>query len=696
MYEQPVVSPFHEGEREIQTRLDVRDQLEDMGQRFIRGYMPDEHREFYEQLSYLLIGSVDESGRPWASVLVGRSGFVRTLDEYTLSVDAARIHGDPLNQNLALGAQVGILGLDYLARRRNRLTGKITAFDAGGLTLKVDQSFGNCPQYIQARKAELLDGIDIPGERRPQRSMARLDDRAQAIVAKADHFFIATHYMGEEENVAHGTDVSHRGGRPGFVRIDDDQTLTFPDFSGNFHFNTLGNIALNPRAGLLFIDFDSGDLLYLTCAAEIIWDSEEKRAFDGAERLVRFRLEQGNLVENALPIGWKFVDYSPSLDKTGCWEEVDATIAQRKAENKYCNYTVTKVEKEAEAITSFYLEPKNQQRIHCHKAGQFLPIEIQPRGQDDKLNRTYTISSAPNGSYYRLSIKREPPTEPDLPPGVSSNYFHDHVKAGTTVRALSPRGHFTLADNSARPVVLISGGVGITPMISMLEQLASDGATCGCNRKVWFIHGARNGKEHAFRGHVSAIAESRSNLTVHYRYSNPAAEDQEGKDYDSTGRIDMALLKSLLSFDDYDFYFCGPPPFMSAMYEGLKALNVPDNRINYEFFGPGATLLREDPGHSEGLVEVIADQSPVKVQFAKSGKEVTWDPSKGTLLDLAESVGLRPAYSCRSGICATCETRVESGQVAYTDPPLAEPEPGNALICCSYPSKSEQDLVLDL
>ncbi len=696
MSEQPVVSPFHEGEREIQTRLGVRDQLEDMGQRFIRSYMPDEHREFYEQLPYLLIGSVDKSGRPWASVLVGRSGFVRTPDEYTLSVNATRIHGDPLNQNLVPGAQVGVLGLDYRARRRNRLTGKITAFDAGSLTLKVDQAFGNCPQYIQAREAELLDGIDMPGEQRAQRPMTRLDDRAQAIVAKADHFFIATHYMGDEENVVHGTDVSHRGGRPGFVRIDDDRTLTFPDFTGNFHFNTLGNIALNPRAGLLFIDFETGDLLYMTCAAEIIWDSEEKRAFDGAERLVRFHLEQANLVENALPIRWNFVDYSPSLEKTGSWEEVETTIAQRKAANQYCNYTVTKVEQEAEAITSFYLEPENQQRIHCHKAGQFLPIEIQLPDQDEKLKRTYTISNAPNGSYYRLSIKREPPTKPDLPPGVSSNYFHDHVKTGTSVRALSPRGHFTLADSSTRPVVLISGGVGITPMISMLEQLASDGAGCGCNRKVWFIHGARNGKEHAFRDRVRAIDESWSNLTVHHRYSNPAAEDREGKDYHSTGRIDITLLKSLLSFDDYDFYFCGPPAFMSAIYEGLKGLNVPDNRINYEFFGPGATLLREDPGHSEGLVEVIADQPPVTVKFAKSGKEVTWDPTKGTLLDLAESVGLRPAYSCRSGICATCETRVESGQVAYTDPPLADPQPGNALICCSYPSKPDQALVLDL
>ena len=157
--------------------------------------------------------------------------------------------------------------------------------------------------------------------------------------------------------MTHGADVSHRGGKPGFVRIDDDKTLTFPDFTGNYHFNTMGNILLNPRAGLLFIDFEEGDLLYLTCSAEIIWDSEECRAFSGAERLVRFTLDEGVLVESAMPIRWDFVDYSPSLDHTGSWDDVQTKIDELAGSNVYRNYTVTKVEDESEVITSFYLRP---------------------------------------------------------------------------------------------------------------------------------------------------------------------------------------------------------------------------------------------------------------------------------------------------------------------------------------------------
>ncbi len=694
MSERLTDSPFHRGERDLQSRAGVRDQIEDVGQRFIRDFLPDEHREFYEQLPYVLIGSVDGAGRPWASILAGQPGFIQSPDERTLEVATARIAADPLNANLVPGAPIGILGLDYAARRRNRLTARVAAVDASLLSLDVVQSFGNCPQYIQAREVLQPDGAIEPG---PVHSLKTLDDRARAIVTGADHFFIATHFDDSEDKASRGADVSHRGGRPGFVRIEEDGRLVFPDFSGNFHFNTLGNIALNPRAGLLFIDFECGDLLYLTCGAEIIWDSEERRAFEGAEQLVSFTVDEGLLAERALPLQWRFVDCSPSLDKTGSWAEVEETLAARHAENVYCDYTVTRIEKESEVISSFYLEPADGSPLHCHHAGQFLPIAIHPPGHDELLKRTYTISNAPNSRYYRLSIKREPAPEPSLPAGLSSNYFHHKVEQGAVIRALSPRGHFVLDESSTRPVVLLSGGVGITPMISMLEQLAATARGCGCTRKVWFIHGARHGSEHAFRAHVSDVAADWDNCTVHYRYSAAAADDVIGRDYDSAGRVDMELLKSLLPFDDYDFYFCGPPAFMQSMYEGLKELNVADERIHYEFFGPGATLLREQPGESEGLVDMLTDAAPVTVKFAKAGLETVWDPSRGTLLDLAESEGLQPAYSCRSGICQTCSTRISTGEVQYVDPPLAEPEAGEALICCCYPAASCVDgITLDL
>jgi hypothetical protein len=695
-------SPFHRGEREIQSRLGVREQMENLGQRVIRDHMPDEHQRFYGQLPFLLLGSVDKSGRPWASVLVGRPGFAHSPDPQTLEIETQPIFGDPLGDNLAAGAPVGILGIEYQTRRRNRMTGEITSISEAGMAIKISQAFGNCPQYIQARSFEFLPDIDSIGQPRSLQALASLNDRAREIIATADNFYIATHYAEGPNNASHGADVSHRGGKPGFVRLDDTGRLTFPDFAGNYHFNTLGNIAVNPLTGLLFIDFESGDLLYLTGRAKIVWDSDERRAFVGAERLVSFTLDEGVLVENAMPIRWNFLEYSPSLEQTGSWEEVAEKIAARKAGNVYRNYRVARVEPESEIITSFYLEPEDGERIPCHKAGQFLPIEIQPPGAEAPIQRTYTISNAPNGSFYRLSIKKEPPPHPDLPPGVSSNYFHDHVMPGTTIRAMSPRGKFTLDESSTRPIVLISGGVGVTPMISMLEQLANESAGCGCNRQVFFVHGAVNSKVQAFGNYLRGLATDWPCLHLHIRYSNPSGDDVEGENYDSAGYVDIELLKSLLPFDDYEFYLCGPPPFMESLYNGLTSLDVDDRRIHYEFFGPGTTLRQARPSGTDSLAKELGDRAPVGVKFARSGIEATWEPSKGTLLDLAESKGLQPAYSCRSGICQTCATRIVSGEVDYIEPPMTSPPDGEALICSAYPRSEidadggDQGIVLDL
>jgi len=691
-------SPFHRGEKEIQSRLGVREQMEAQGRRFIRDHLPAQHQEFYRGLPFILIGTVDPAGRPWASILFGRPGFADTTNPRRLRLATRPVFGDPLNENLRIGLPAGLLGIEYHSRRRNRLTAKVASFDEGGIELDIEQTFGNCPRYIQTREYEFLPAVDTPGETRVVRKFSSLDDRAKEIIKNSDHFYIATHYPGDDDNVSHGADVSHRGGKPGFVRIDDGKTLTFPDFNGNLHYNTLGNISVNPRAGLLFIDFDSGDLLYLTCGAEIIWDSEERRAFTGAESLVRLTIHEGRIVENAAPLRWTFGQQSPVLRETGSWQEVAEKAAAREQGNVYRQYTVTRVEQESSTITSFYLQPESGGQIPCHVPGQFLPIEIEPVVGQGTVQRTYTISNAANGRDYRLSIKRESAPGPDLPAGLSSSYFHDHVGVGSIFRAMSPRGKFTLDETSNRPIVLLSAGVGITPMISMLEQLAADCASCREPRPVWFVHGARNGSEHAFSEKVRSYEQQMPCLTVHFSYSQPEEGDRQGSHYESKGRIDVGLLKQILPFDDYDFYICGPGPFMTGLYDGLKHLNVPDERIQYEFFGPGAAL------HSSKSARKMEDKygelSPLQVRFERSGIETTWDPSKGSLLDLAESEGLQPDYSCRSGICQTCATRVIDGEVAYDEPPMVDPEAGMALICCSHPMNhsghKDRPLILDL
>lgn len=700
MSQSSTLSPFHHGEREVQSRVGVRESSEQLGRRFIRNYLPGEHKTFFSQLPFVLIGAVDSLGRPWASILMGRPGFVDAPDANTLEINTRLVFGDPLNGLLAKGADVGLLGIEYHSRRRNRVAGQVAAVADHLITIRIDQTFGNCPQYIQSRDYELLPGIDAIGEPLARKDFDSLDDRAREIIATADHFYIATHYSGDAGNGRDGGDVSHRGGKPGFVRIEDKRTLIFPDFAGNNFFNSIGNIFINPKAGLLFIDFDSGDLLYLTGKAEIIWDSEETRAFVGAERFVRLTLDEGRLIESAVPLRWIFRDYSPSLSFTGSWAEVSDKLAAVQDGNKLRDYRVQRVERESDSISSFYLQPDDGEVIPCHQAGQFLPVEIQSPGLDEPIRRTFTISNAPNGDYYRLSIKREPPLKPGMSPGLASNFFHDHVKSGTIIRALSPRGKFTLDKSSTRPVVMISGGVGVTPMISLLEQLCEDGDSCGCTRPVWFIHGAINSDVHAFGDHVRRLAQEFSCLTTHVRYSRPSATDVAGKDHDSTGHINLELLKSLLPLDDYDFYLCGPTSFMESLYRDLQMLGVADKRIHYEFFGVGTTLKKKSGAQS--LIDEIGDQKPVAVQFARSGIETTWDPSRGTLLDLAESEGLQPAYSCRSGVCQTCATKVSKGQVAYVEQPMVDPGENTALICSAYPMSGpdsdgvDNALVLDL
>ncbi len=673
-----VGSPFHRGERAVQERAGVAEQADELGRRVIRDHMPDQHRDFYRALPFLFIGSVDAEGRPWASVMAGTPGFVAAPDEKTLQL-AARPHpADPLSANIVPGAPVGLLGLDFATRRRNRMNGRVTGVRDGGFAIGVDQSFGNCPQYIQARTVEPVDPQAV--ETAPDRVLrgGRLGAAQQALIDAADTFFIATHYTEDDTAPTQGADVSHRGGRPGFVRIEDDRTLSWPDFRGNNHFNTLGNILANPKAGLLFIDFENRDLLFLTGTAEIVWDGAEVDAFEGAERIVRFRLDRLVHLPAALPIRWRFEDNSPILERTGSWQAAEATVAAAAARNAERVFIVEQAIDESETVRSFYLKPADGGPLTPYEAGQFLPLSVDLPGRDEPVLRTYTLSDAPGGGAYRISVKREAA-------GLVSDHLHRTVAAGSRLRAAAPRGAFTLAPGD-RPVVLLSAGVGVTPMVAMLNRIVAEGAT----RPVWFVHGARNGRDHAFGDHVRGLAARFDTVTAHVRYSRPDAGDRLGIDHDSVGHVDIDLLRGLLPFGDYDFYLCGPAPFMQSMYRGLRDLNVAEDRIHYEFFGPATVLKGPD---DVGRPDTTADAEPVSVRFDRADKAADWTPAKGSLLDMAEAEGLAPAYSCRSGICGTCAVGVVSGGVDYTEQPLATPEPGQALICCATP---REGLVLDL
>ena len=304
--------PFHHGEHEAQARAGVR-----LHGAPIRDWMPDQHRLFFAQLPILFAAVADEAGWPVATALAGPPGFVSSPDGRTLHIAALPSWDDPARAGLRAGAPAGLLGIDLGTRRRNRANGTVLAVDGHGFTVGVRQSFGNCPQYIQAREVE---GGKAPNRAGAAEQLDGLDSQARALITGADTFFVAS--GSGTGGDAGGLDMSHRGGRPGFVRVDED-VLTIPDFRGNRYFNTLGNLLLDPRAGLLFVDFANGDLLHLQGQAELDWDGGAASGFAGAERLWRVQVTAGWRRPGALATRWAFRGYAPTTERTGKWNAPD-------------------------------------------------------------------------------------------------------------------------------------------------------------------------------------------------------------------------------------------------------------------------------------------------------------------------------------------------------------------------------------
>lgn len=305
-------SPFHPGEQQVQQRLGVRDKMEAVGRRVLRNFMPDQHREFYAGLPFLVLGTFDEETQPWASIAVGAPGFLSTPDATTLRVAAP----PPLGATLREGGDIGAVGIDFAARRRNRANGVVAALGADRFDIAVKQSFGNCPKYIQARDWTLPQAQHRPGGVMRGRALGAAE---QALVAGADTCFIVSALGRVSDGPSNGIDASHRGGPAGFVRVDDERTLAMPDFLGNSYYNTLGNLLLNPRCGLLFIDFAGGTTLQIAATAEIVWEGAEVTRFAGAERVLRFHVDASVAAANALPLRWRFRDNSPFLASLGAW-----------------------------------------------------------------------------------------------------------------------------------------------------------------------------------------------------------------------------------------------------------------------------------------------------------------------------------------------------------------------------------------
>ncbi|MGH8386773.1 MAG: pyridoxamine 5'-phosphate oxidase family protein [Pseudomonas sp.] len=673
-------SPWHAGERELQAHIGVSERMEVLGRRVIRDHMPDQHRAFYEQLPFMLYGAVDADGRPWASVLEGEPGFVHSPEPGLLQFASLSAADDPAQLNA--GAAIGLLGIELHTRRRNRINGHIGKMSASGFGVTVDQSYGNCPQYIQLRQFRSVPLAD-PATRTAQ-LFSELDEAAIALIAEADTLFVASYVDIDGER---SVDVSHRGGQAGFVKVEGNQ-LTIPDFAGNLFFNTLGNLRVNPRAGLLFIDFSSGELLHLTGRTEIILEGPQVEAFQGAERLWTFHVEHIVRRPAALALRWRFDGVSPTSLLTGTWEQAAARLQAKALGDQWRPLRVVRIEAESHNIRSIYLEPADGAGLPLFHAGQHLPLRFHIEGEVHI--RTYSLSSAPSDDFFRISVKRD---------GRVSSHLHEQVQVGDVLEARAPQGHFTVAPHERRPLVLLAAGVGITPLLSMLREVVYQGLRTRHIRPTLFLQSSRALADQPFRSELDRLLDNAGDAVRVIRLlSQPEPEAREGDDFDLPGRINVELLKDLLEVEDYDqvdFVVCGPGSFTQALYDGLRELDVRDARIHAETFGP-STLRRQPDPDAIVIEQPPAATTSVPVVFQRSAKEARWQPDGGSLLELAESRGLHPEFSCRGGSCGTCKTRLISGQVNYPQPPAEVPEPGEVLICCAIPAQGAQPLVLDI
>ena len=372
-------------------------------------------------------------------------------------------------------------------------------------------------------------------------------------------------------------------------------------------------------------------------------------------------------------------------------------------------FQVTKKIVESAVITSFYLQPEDNEALWPAQAGQYLTLRIPTN--DKTALRTYSLSMDVTGTVsYRITVKREvaPLTTTDTPDGLGSCWLHDEVEVGSTLEIAAPRGRFVLDETSQRPVLLLSGGVGQTPLLSMLHSLAKT------SREAWYFHACENGSVHAMQDEVNDLVdESNEQLHSVSVYREPLAEDYDAQGFDSTGFIDKTLLQSLLPLDDYDVYLCGPTAFMVTMYKLLIDLGIAKSRIAYEFFGKAASLdaLAFDTLRTSEASPVAASRAPSAlanlahitnpdaraidnsatpssarmVCFSKSGITVEWSDTNTSLLQLAEQHGLTPDFSCRSGICNSCKSTLLEGEVKYFEAPLEQPKSNELLLCCSRP-----------
>ena len=624
---------FHAGELAVQARTGE-GQIALMNGRALSDRIPEGAIPFIAQQPMAVIASIDRDDSVWASVLCGEPGFLYAEDNRRLVLDAAKprsARDDPLWENLRNRPEVGMLIIELGTRRRLRVNGRMRPVDNSAFRVDVEAAYPNCPKYIQRRHWRLSGpGIDVHEE--PTRCGAALNPKQCTWIKQADTLFVASAYPG------HGADASHRGGKPGFVQVLDAWRLRIPDYAGNSMFNTLGNFHRSSHAGLAFVDFTRGRLLQLSGRALIRWDLDDPCANTGGTgRFWDFGIERWRESDLPLRLEWEFLDYSPFIPATcGGDDELRLQIAE--------------IRQETAQVKRFRLRAFDDALLPAFTAGAHLLVSLQPVS-GEQIQRHYSIlSAAEERTYYDIAVLKEPHSRG------GSRYMHESVHTGDQLTVGMPSNAFPMIA-AAEHVILIAGGIGITPILSMLRARKSRGQSYELH------YSAKRWADLAFRDEIESLADERASF-----YATREADRR---------RIDLeALLKS--PTEGVHVYVCGPNRLINSVRGVASERGWPRDAVHYESFGAPR----------------MVDDRTIAIRLARSGKRLSV-PADRTILDALLDAGHAIPHDCKRGECGLCVTPVLKGEPDHRDVCLDAISRETAMCVCVSRAQGNA-LVLDL
>ena len=640
-------TPFHSGELAVQKLSGEADIAIRNGSvinnQILGGAMP-----FIAQQNMLVLSSMDKDGHLWTSIIIGNPGFISAPNNSSLLLDTRdciKLKNDPLWQNIQHTQSVGLIIIELATRRRYRVNGMIKQIGDNQFEIEVVEAYPNCPKYIQRRELSLpKETINETIKNTKQGST--LSKTQQHLITSADSFFVGSANRNlETEQVR--CDASHRGGLPGFVEVINDTVLSIPDYLGNSMFNTLGNIHNLGRAGIIFIDFDSGTLLQLTGKAEVVWNEEDElNKTDGTKRFWLLNVE--SWIETKLPeqLSWNFYDYSPHNPRQ---------LSKPQQINQNLKLELVKLEKKSKRINLYRFENNDGGDLPSFEAGSHLPVTINLEN-GETVERQYSLlptlinKSQTKPRYYEIAVQREKQGRG------GSKAFHKNMQLGSILESKHPKNEF-LASKASKHTVLIAGGIGITPILTMLEELVTKKAS-------FEIHyAASKESDLAFKDEVFALAGEHA----HFYFSQG----------NNSRRIDLEALMKVQSNDTH-FYLCGPNRMIEACRNFGERFGWKPNQIHFESFG--AEIHQNDTE-----IELTLKQSDIVIKVL---------PSQTILEALIENKISVP-FSCSKGECGICVTTVISGDVDHRDVFLTAEERGTQMCVCVSRAKGDT-LSLDI